>query len=120
MANGIKGFAEDTSEFIQALIDAIDQALDFFTRLVAALTELITILTTGLPNAGIFYLGMKSSSGNEGFKAALTGADGAPDATYKFSAGLLIIGDPAVSEIVGKDPLEILFGDVLGVKFQSV
>ena len=120
LANGIKGFAEDTSEFIQALIDAIDQALDFFTRLVAALTELITILTTGLPNAGIFYLGMKSSSGNEGFKAALTGADGAPDATYKFSAGLLIIGDPAVSEIVGKDPLEILFGDVLGVKFQSV
>ena len=119
LANGIKGFAEDTSAFIEELINTIDDLLDKFTKLVAALTELISILTTGLPNAGIWYLGMETSTGNEGFKNALKTASNAPDASYVFSAGFLLVGDPVVKELTGGDPLKVLF-EPLGVEFQSV
>ena len=119
LANGIKGFAEGTSEFIQTLIDTIDDLLVKFTKLVSALTELITVLTTGLPNAGIWYLGMETSTGNDGFKSGLTGAGNAPDSSYVFSAGFLLVGDPVVKQLTGSDPLKALF-EPLGVEFQSV
>ena len=119
MANGIKGFAEDTSAFIEELINTIDDLLDKFTKLVAALTELISILTIGLPNAGIWYLGMETSTGNEGFKNTLKTAGNAPDSSYVFSAGFLLIGDPVVKQLTGADPLKTLF-EPLGVEFQSV
>ena len=119
LANGIKGFAEGTSEFIQTLIDTIDDLLTKFTKLASALTELITVLTTGLPNAGIWYLGMETSTGNDGFKSGLTGAGNAPDGSYVFSAGFLLVGDPVVKQLTGSDPLKALF-EPLGVEFQSV
>ena len=119
LANGIKGFAEGTSEFIQTLIDTIDDLLTKFTKLVNALTELITVLTTGLPNAGIWYLGMETSTGNDGFKSGLTGAGNAPDSSYVFSAGFLLVGDPVIKQLSGADPLKVLF-EPLGVEFQSV
>ena len=120
LANGIKGIAVDTSVFIQGLIDTIDDLLDRFTKLAAALTQLIELLTTGLPNAGIWYLGMTTSNGNEGFKTGILNSDGAPDASYKFSAGIVLVGDPVVKQLTGRDPLEVLFGDIMGVDFQSV
>ena len=119
LANGIKGFAEGTSEFIQTLIDTIDDLLTKFTKLVNALTELITVLTTGLPNAGIWYLGMETSTGNDGFKSGLTSAGNAPDSSYVFSAGFLLVGDPVIKQLSGADPLKVLF-EPLGVEFQSV
>ena len=120
MANGIKGFAEDTSAFIIALIEAIDDMVEDITRLINALIQLITLLTNGLPNAGIWMLGMETTSGNEGFKNAITSASGAPDASYKFSCGFCFVGDPVLKDLTGKDPLEVVFGDILGVEFQSV
>ena len=90
-----------------------------FTKLASALTELITVLTTGLPNAGIWYLGMETSTGNDGFKSGLTGAGNAPDGSYVFSAGFLLVGDPVVKQLTGSDPLKTLF-EPLGVEFQSV
>jgi len=119
LANGIKGFAEGTSEFIQTLIDTIDDLLTKFTKLVNALTELISVLTTGLPNAGIWYLGMETSTGNDGFKSGLTSAGNAPDSSYVFSAGFLLVGDPVIKQLSGADPLKVLF-EPLGVEFQSV
>ena len=32
----------------------------------------------------------------------------------------MLVGDPAVKKLTGRDPIEVLFGDVLGVEFQSV
>ena len=90
------------------------------TRLINALIQLITLLTIGLPNAGIWMLGMETTSGNEGFKNAIKGAGGAPDASYKFSCGFCFVGDPVLKDLTGKDPLEAVFGDILGVEFQSV
>ena len=120
MANGIKGIAEDTSAFIQALIDTIDDLLERFTKLANALIQLIELLTKGLPNAGIFYLGMTTTDGNEGFKSGLLNSDNAPGSKYKFSAGIMLVGDPLVKKLTGRDPIEVLFGDVLGVDFQEV
>ena len=120
LANGIKGIAEDTSAFIQALIDTIDDLLERFTKLATALIQLIELLTKGLPNAGIFYLGMTTTDGNEGFKTGLLNSDNAPGSKYKFSAGIMLVGDPLVKKLTGRDPIEVLFGDVLGVDFQEV
>ena len=120
MANGIKGFAEDTSAFIIALIEAIDDLIEDITRLINALIQLIELLTTGLPNAGIWMLGMESSTGNDGFKAAILSDDGAPNESYKFSCGFCFVGDPVIKDLTGKDPLEVVFGDILGVEFQPV
>ena len=103
---------------IQTLIDTIDDLLTKFTKLVT-LTELITVLTTGLPNAGIWYLGMETSTGNDGFKSGLTSAGNAPDSSYVFSAGFLLVGDPVIKQLSGADPLKVLF-EPLGVEFQSV
>ena len=124
LANGIKGFAEDTSAFIQALIETIDDLLDKFTKLVNALVKLIELLTIGLPNAGIWYLGMETTNGNAGIQSGLRSAGNAPDETYKFSAGLLLVGDPLVTKINQQafglgDPLKSVF-EPLGVEFQSV
>ena len=120
MANGIKGVAEDTSAFIIALIEAIDDLIEDITRLINALIQLIELLTTGIPNAGIWMLGMESSTGNDGFKSAISSGSGAPDESYKFSCGFCFVGDPAIKDLTGKDPLETVFGDILGVEFQSV
>jgi len=120
LATGIKGFAEDTSAFIEALIEAIEDMVKQIEKLINALIDLITLLTIGLPNAGIWILGMETSSGNEGFKNAIMGATGAPDESYKFSCGFCFVGDPVLKDLTGKDPLEVVFGDILGVEFQSV
>ena len=119
MAEGIKGFAEGTLEFIEALIESIEQLIEDFVTLANAIKELITLLTTGLPDAGIFYLGMETSSGNEGFKSAISGASDAPGANYAFSAGFVLVGDPILADLTGQDPIKTLFSP-LGVEFQSV
>ena len=65
-------------------------------------------------------LGMESSTGNDGFKAAILSDDGAPNESYKFSCGFCFVGDPVIKDLTGKDPLETVFGDILGVEFQPV
>ena len=120
MATAVKGFAEDTLAFIIALIEAIEDLIEDFTKLLNALIQLIELLTIGLPNAGIWMLGMESSTGNEGFKNAITSSSNAPDASYKFSCGFCFVGDPVLADLTGKDPLELVFGDILGIEFQPV
>ena len=58
---------------------------------------------------------MKTNGGNDALKDAITGSLGAPDATYKYSMGLLLVS----VEVGGIDPLEQL-GGLLGLNFQSV
>ena len=67
---------------------------------------------------------METTNGNAGIQSGLRSAGNAPDETYKFSAGLLLVGDPLVTKIIqqgfgGGDPLKSLF-EPLGVEFQSV
>jgi hypothetical protein len=115
MANGLKGFAGETSEFIQALIDVIDDLIEFFEELVAKITAFLEFFTKGLPNTGIYMLGITTSGGNDAIKSALTGSDDAPGSELKYSGGVLLVS----VEINGIDPL-VTFGGLLGLDFESV
>ena len=101
--------------FLDTLIEAIDDLTTFLTGILAKINAFLELLQTGLPNAGIYLLPMKTNGGNDALKAAITGSTGAPDARYKYSMGLLLVS----VEGGGIDPLEQL-GGLLGLSFQSV
>jgi hypothetical protein len=115
MANGLKGFAGETSEFIESLIEVINDLIEFFEDLVAKITAFLEFFTKGLPATGIYMLGITTSGGNDAIKSALTGSDDAPGSELKYSGGVLLVS----VEINGVDPL-VTFGGLLGLDFESV
>ena len=116
IAETIKAFAEGVLEAIQIIIEAIDDLVEYFEEIAENIIELIKLLTQGFPNAGIWIMGMTSQSGSDAFADALRSADNAPDETYKISAGFCFVGSPWLDP----DPVKVLFGDILGVKYNAV
>ena len=116
IAESIKAFAEGVLEAIQVIIDAIDDIVEYFEEIAENIIALIKLLTQGFPNAGIWIMGMTSQSGSDAFADALRSADNAPDGTYKISAGFCFVGAPWLNP----DPVKVLFGDLLGVKYTAV
>ena len=115
LANGLIGMAGDATAFLDSMIEALDDLTEYLEELLAKISLFLNFLKTGLPNAGIYLLPIKTNGGNDALKAGITSSQGAPDASYKFSAGVLLIS----TEINGIDPLEKL-GGLLGLSFQSV
>ena len=115
MANGLKGFAVETSDFIDSLIEVIDDLIEFFEELAAKITAFLEFFTKGLPPAGIYMLGITTTGGNDAIKSALTASENAPGSDLKFSGGVLLVS----VEINGLDPL-VTFGGLLGLDFESV
>jgi len=116
IAESIKAFAEGVLEAIQVIIDVIDDIVEYFEEIAENIIALIKLLTQGFPNAGIWIMGMTSQSGSDAFADALRSADNAPDGTYKISAGFCFVGAPWLNP----DPVKVLFGDILGVKYHAV
>ena len=116
LAEKLKSFAEGVLATIQRLIDVIDKAVEFFEELAESIITLIELLTQGIPNAGIWFMGMTTTTGNEGLASGLRGAENAPDSSYVFSGGLLLVG-PVMK--TGPDMNKKLW-EMLGIEFQSV
>ena len=116
IAESIKAFAEGVLEAIQVIIDAIDDIVEYFEEIAENIIALIRLLTQGLPNAGIWLMGMTSQSGSDKFAAALRSAGNAPGESYKISAGFCFVGAPWLDP----DPVKVLFGDIFGVKYHAV
>ena len=115
IAETIKAFAEGVLEAIQIIIDAIDDLVEYFEEIAANIIALIELLTIGLPNAGVWFMGMTSQNGSDAFASALRSAGNAPDASYKISAGFCFVGAPQFAP----DPVKAFFS-ALGVEYQSV
>ena len=115
IAESIKAFAEGVLEAIQIIIDAIDDLVEYFEEIASNIIALIELLTQGLPNAGVWFMGMTSQNGSDAFASALRSAGNAPDDTYKISAGFCFVGAPQFDP----DPVKRFFS-ALGVKYQSV
>ena len=115
IAKTIKAFAEGVLEAIQIIIDAIDDIVEYFEEVAANIIALIKLLTDGLPNAGVWFMGMTSQNGSQAFADALRSAGNAPDNTYKISAGFCFVGAPQFDP----DPVKKFFS-ALGVEYQSV
>ena len=118
LAEKLKSFAEGVLATIQRLIDVIDKAVEFFEELAESIIALIELLTQGIPNAGIWFLGMNTTSGNVGLAAGLRNASNAPDSSYVFSGGLLLVG-PVTTGSQAVDMNKKLW-EMLGIEFQSV
>ena len=115
IAETIKAFAEGVLEAIQIIIDAIDDLVEYFEEIAENIIALIELLTQGLPNAGVWFMGMTSQNGSDAFASALRSAGNAPDASYKISAGFCFVGAPQFDP----DPVKAFFS-ALGVEYQSV
>jgi hypothetical protein len=118
LAEKLKAFAEGVLATIQRLIDVIDKAVEFFEELAESIIALIELLTQGIPNAGIWFMGMNTSTGNAGIASGLRNASNAPDSSYVFSGGLLLVG-PVITGGQTKDMNKKLW-EMLGIEFQSV
>ena len=116
LAEGLKGFAEDASAFLQTLIDAIDDIIEYLEDLAAKLIAFLEFFTKGLPSAGVYLLPITTTGGNKKIQEALTTSGDAPGPQLTYSAGVLLMG----VEVGGVDPLVTFFNKVLGLNFQSV
>ena len=63
-------------------------------------------------------MGMNTTSGNTGLSAGLRNASNAPDSSYVFSGGLLLVG-PVITGSQTEDMNKKLW-EMLGIEFQSV
>ena len=118
LAEKLKAFAEGVLATIQKLIDVIDKAVEFFEELAENIIALIELLTKGIPNAGIWFMGMNTTTGNIGLASGLRNAGNAPDESYTFSGGILLVG-PVLTGGQTEDMNRKLW-ELLGIEFQSV
>ena len=121
LAEGLKGFAEDAMAFIQTLIDAIDDIIEYLEELAANIITFLEFFTKGLPDAGIYLLPIKTTGGNKAIQQAITSSDDSPaeiSPPLVYSAGIMLMGveNPAT----GQDPLVNFFENLLSIKFQAV
>ena len=116
LANGLIALAADALDFLNKLIDAIDDLTNYLIGILAKIKLFLAYLEKGLPNAGIWMLDIKTNGGNKAIQDALTSSSGAPPANYKFTYGVMLMS----LELNGVDPLEKVF-ELLGMgSFQEV
>ena len=88
IAEVLKSFAESSIAAIQIIIDAIDDIVELFEEIVENLIEFLELFDVGLPNLGVWYMGMTSQNGSQAFPNAIRNAQGGPGDDLKISAGL--------------------------------
>ena len=101
----IVDIAEAILAFIQKIIDFIDMVIEKLQELANAIISFINYFKIGIPEAGIYLLGVSTSDGNAGIQSALKSADNAPPASLKYSSGILLVG---VTDNTGVNGVEIL------------
>ena len=112
----IVDIAEALLAFIQRIIDFIDKVIGKLQELANAIISFINYFKIGIPEAGIYLLGVSTSDGNAGIQSALKSADNAPPASLKYSSGILLVG---VTDNTGVNGVEIL-GSLLALDFTDV
>ena len=112
----IVDIAEAILAFIQKIIDFIDMVIEKLQELANAIISFINYFKIGIPEAGIYLLGVSTSDGNKGIQQALKNADNAPPASLKYSSGILLVG---VTDNTGVNGVEIL-GQLLALDFTEM
>ena len=119
-ANTIKSLADGAEVWIAELIASIDEYIKYFEKVANSIKAFLAIFTN-LPEAGVYWLTIKTFGGNKAIQAAITGSDDAPPDTLKFTAGFLMVSVSGVGGLSSTKGLELLFGNNgLGLEFQEV
>ena len=119
-AEGLKSFADGADVFIGILIGMIDEYIKYFEDIATQIKAFLSIFTN-LPEAGVYWLTIKTFGGNKAIQAALTGSDDPPPDSLKFTAGFLMVSVSGMQGLSSTKGLELLFGqNGLGLEFQEV
>jgi len=120
-AEGLKGYASGADEYILRIIKLIDDTIAEFEEIVNTIKAFLKLFTTGLPDAGVYWLTIKTYGGNKAIQDALTGSDDAPPETLNFCAGFIMVSVSGVGGLSATAGLELLFGkNGFGLEFQEV
>ena len=120
-AEGLKGYASGADEYILRIIKLIDDTIAEFEEIVNTIKAFLKLFTTGLPDAGVYWLTIKTWGGNKAIQDALTGSDDAPPETLNFCAGFIMVSVSGVGGLSATAGLELLFGkNGFGLEFQEV
>ena len=119
-AEGLKSFADGADVFIGILIGMIDEYIKYFEDIATQIKAFLSIFTN-LPEAGVYWLTIKTFGGNKAIQAALIGSDDPPPDSLKFTAGFLMVSVSGMQGLSSTKGLELLFGqNGLGLEFQEV
>ena len=118
-AEGLKGYASGADEYIARIIKLIDDTIAEFEEIVNTIKAFLKLFTTGLPDAGVYWLTIKTYGGNKAIQDALTGSDDAPPETLNFCAGFIMVSVSGVGGLSATKGFETLFKG-MGLEFQEV
>jgi len=120
-AEGLKGYAAGADEFIARIIKLIDDTIKEFEEIVNKIKAFLQIIADGLPDAGVYWLTVKTYGGNKAIQDALTGSDDPPPESLNFCAGFIMVSVSGMGGSSATGSLEKLFGDNgFGLKFLVV
>tara|TARA_B100001564_G_scaffold140283_1_gene117754 strand:- start:727 stop:3858 length:3132 start_codon:yes stop_codon:yes gene_type:complete len=119
-AQSLKSFADGADTYIAILLDIIDEYIKYFEDVANKIKAFLSIFTN-LPEAGVYWLTIKTFGGNKAIQAALVGSDDPPPDSLKFTAGFLMVSVSGMQGLSSTKGLELLFGqNGLGLEFQEV
>ena len=118
-AEGLKGYAAAADTFIVRIIKLIDDTIKEFEEIVNKIKAFLKLFTQGLPDAGIYWLTIKTFGGNKAIQDALTGSDDPPPETLNFCAGFIMVSVSGVGGLSATKGFESLFKG-MGLEFQEV
>jgi len=118
-AEGLKGYAAGADEFIARIIKLIDDTIKEFEEIVNKIKFFLQLLADGLPEAGIYWLTIKTVGGNKAIQDALNNSDNPPPESLNFCAGFIMVSVSGMGGLSATKNLESLFNG-LGLKFQEV
>ena len=118
-AENMKSYADKAETFIAILIDIIDKQIERFKEIADSIKAFLQLFVDGLPEAGIYWLTIKTFGGNKAIKAALTDSDNQPPDSLKFCAGFAMVSVSGVGGRNSGDGFVKTF-EGMGFEFQEV
>jgi len=118
-ANNIKSYADKGEAFLLILIRMIEKQIEYFEDIANQIKSFLKIFVDGLPEAGVYWLTIKTYGGNKAIQDAILGSNEQPPDTLKFCAGFVMVSVSGMGGLSATKNLESLFNG-LGLKFQEV
>ena len=118
-AEGIKGYADGFDNIILKFIKLIDDYIEYFSELRDKIVGFLEFFTKGLPEAGVYWLTIKTRGGSKAIQDALLNSENQPPDVLKFSAGIMLVSVSGVGGLSATKGLETIFTG-LGLNFQEV
>jgi len=93
LTDTLRNIAAGSSEALEKIITFLDSKIKELEEMNAALQKILTLFTTGLPDAGVYTLVIPPAiGGNDYIKSELQGASNKPPDSLDFTFGFMMVG----------------------------